>query len=119
MMIKTTKIILLIQVIACVLMPAVIFNVPLELARIAHEAHGLATQLQKGGSADIQAIAKANEVAVYLRAWRNAIPFVIVVISILGALVGLLGWQTLNRAQKKIKVEPENFADCQEGNGKS
>ena len=98
-MIKITKIILLIQVIVCILMPVVLFNVPLEFAHIANEAHGLAIQLERGNNTDVQTIAKATKVSVALRTWRNAMPVLIIVIPILGALIGLVGWQTLNNVQ--------------------
>ena len=107
MMIKTAKIILMIQVIVCVLIPVGLFNAALESARISHEAQKLATQLAKSDSGDTQMMAQAAEIAAYLRAWRNVLPIGIVVLPIIGAIIGVLGWDALNQKEKKPKtVEP-------------
>ena len=85
------------QIIFCALLLPLLFNVPLEMARMAHDTQQLSTQLSQHESA--VTVKKAVEIADFLLMWRNVLPFAIAFISVVGTLVGLIGWQALKQKE--------------------
>ena len=99
-MIRIAKGLLIAQIVASALLLPLLFNVPLEVGRVAQEARKVADHLsQQGSTADA---AQATAVADVLHTWRDLLPVAMGVLSIAGVLIGLVGWQALNLRQKNV-----------------
>ena len=97
-MIRIAKGLLIAQIVACALLLPLLFNVPLEVARMAHEARSVADHLSQQGASDVAP--QATAVADFLHAWRTFLSVAMAVLSIGGVVSGLTGWQALNQKEK-------------------
>ena len=94
-MIRIVKIVMMVQCITCFLLPPLLFNLPLEVARVAMMARQVAEQ------PNVQQIPRtaeqAAEVAAFLHSWKVAFPWVLLLPALAGCLSGGLGWWALSR----------------------
>lgn len=99
-MMRFAKIVMMVQFITCFLLPPLLFNLPLEVARVAMMAQQVADQphvKQIPRTAE-----QAAEVAAFLHSWKVAFPWVLMLPVLAGCLSGGLGWWALSRKAEKL-----------------
>ena len=99
-MTRIAKGLLLGQFIICALSVPLLFDVPLEMARVTAEARQLSATMAAQGPAP--AAKQAADIAGFLRAWNALLPFAMVVPAVAGVVIGLIGWQALKRQGKML-----------------
>ncbi len=97
-MTRIAKGLLLGQFIICALSVPLLFDVPLEMARVTAEARQLSATMAAQGPAP--AAKQAADIAGFLRAWNALLPFAMVVPAVAGAIIGVIGWQALKQNDK-------------------